>query len=106
MLGAAANANTAALTKRREKIRAIAPITHALRREKELLKLYTKVAPLERLEETGRLLEAAEMRKLAAKSDIDDEIEEVAKGCRGTSVVAFIGVPIGLRRCTMIEGKH
>ena len=101
VLGAAANADTAALTKRREKIRAIAPITHALRREKELLKLYTKVAPLERLEETGRLLEAAEVRKLAAKSDIDDEIEEVAKGCRGTSVVAFqLASPSVCARCT------
>eukprot|EP00947_MAST-08B_sp_MAST-8B-sp1_P000474 g474.t1 len=74
---------TAALRKRLAKLSMISPITHPLKQERELLKLFSDLLPLEKLENTSRLLDAAEMRQLGRKGDIEDEIDAIACACRG-----------------------
>lgn len=76
------SAEHTSLLARREKLSGIRAKVHPLKHARELEKLFVALVPLEKLEGTGRLLDASEMRQLGKKGDLDDRLAEVADDCR------------------------
>jgi hypothetical protein len=69
---------------RQEVLTAIVPkAPHKLRHEAEIHKLLAEIAPLQHLEDTGRLLSVKETQQLGRMRELEEQVQELEESSRG-----------------------
>jgi hypothetical protein len=69
---------------RQEMLKAIVPkAPHKLRHEAEIHKLLAEIAPLQHLEDTGRLLSVKETQQLGRMRELEEQVRELEESSRG-----------------------